>query len=144
MKVYIGSDHAGFKLKEELKSYFKKYKFIDLGNKVYDKNDDYPIFASKVAKVVSKYKNSFGILICGSGEGVCIAANKVKNIRAVLAENTRDAFLSRKDDNANILCLQGRYITRSKAKNIVKKFLETKFNKAARYKRRINEIKKLE
>jgi len=144
MKIYLGADHAGFELKEKLKLSFKIYEFIDLGNKVFNRKDDYPIFASRVAKAVSKSKNNLGILICGSGQGVCIAANKVKGIRASLAENVRDAYLARKDDNSNVLCLQGRYITLNKAKNIVKKFLETKFAKKERYRRRINEIKRLE
>ena len=141
MKIYIGADHAGFNLKEKLK---KSFKLTDLGNKVLDNDDDYPIFASKVAKAVSKDKKSLGILICGSGEGVCIAANKVKSIRAILAENVRDAYLSRKDDDANILCLQGRYTTQEKAKKIVNKFLETKFAKLKKYTRRIKQITRLE
>ena len=93
---------------------------------------------------MAKNKNSFGILICGSGQGVCIVANKVKGIRAALAEDTRDAYLARRDDNCNIICLQGRYTNLDKAKIIVKMFLETKFKALKRYKRRINEIKKLE
>ncbi|MBS3151992.1 RpiB/LacA/LacB family sugar-phosphate isomerase [Candidatus Woesearchaeota archaeon] len=146
MKTFIGADHAGFKLKEKLKPYLTKLKYqvIDFGNKKYQENDDYPIYGNRVAKAVAKNKNSFGILICGSGQGVCIVANKVKGIRAALAEDTRDAYLARRDDNCNIICLQGRYTNLDKAKIIVKMFLETKFKALKRYKRRINEIKKLE
>ena len=146
IKVYIGSDHAGFVLKEKLKPYISKlkYKVIDTGNKKYDKNDDYPIYASKLGKIIVKNKNSLGILICASGQGVCIAANKIKGIRAALAENVRDAILARRDDNSNIICLQGKYTKTLKAKLIVKKFLETKYEKVERFQRRINEIKKLE
>src|SRR3989344_4242475 len=143
MKINIGADHAGFELKEKLKAYLtKNYSVYDLGNLIYDKNDDYPKYASKVAKAVAKNKNSFGILICGSGQGVCIAANKIKGIRAALAENIRDAKLSRKDDDANILCLQGRVLNFHNAKNIINGFLKAKFSNANKYKRRINQIKR--
>lgn len=146
MKVYIGADHAGFDAKEKIKPYLikLKYKTIDLGNKKYNKNDDYPVYSYKVAKAVSKDKNSRGILICGSGQGVCIVANKVKGIRAALAEKIKDAYMSRKDDDCNIICLQGRYTSIEKAKKITKKFLETEFSAIKRYKRRINEINKIE
>ncbi len=145
MKIYTGADHAGFKLKEKLKIILsRKHDVIDLGSKKYNKNDDYPVYAAKVAKIVAKNKNSFGILICGSGQGVSIAANKVKGIRAALAENERDAYLARKDDNCNIICLQGRYTSIKKAEKIIKKFLITDFKALKKYKRRINEIKKLE
>lgn len=147
MKIYIGADHAGFSLKERLKPYLKKrlkYKVTDLGNKKLNKNDDYPIFAARVGKKVAKDKNSFGVLICGSGQGVCIAANKIKGIRAALAEHIEDSVLARKDDNCNVVCLQGRFISFNKARKIVKAFLKTKFKTEKKYKRRINEIKRLE
>lgn len=145
MKIYIGNDHAGFELKEKLKTFLKKYETVDLGNKKYDKNDDYPIFAARVALKVAKEKNSKGILICGSGEGVCIVANKIKGIRAAVAEHIKDAYLARKDDDINVLCLSGRTTSLKKSKKIIKKFLETEFNtKEEKYQRRIDEIKKLE
>ncbi|MBS3175175.1 RpiB/LacA/LacB family sugar-phosphate isomerase [Candidatus Woesearchaeota archaeon] len=144
-RIYIGVDHAGFKLKEELKIYLSKnYFVIDLGNKKLDINDDYPIYAAKVGKAVVKNKNSFGILICGSGQGVSIAANKIKGVRAALCETKRDARLARSDDDANILCLQGRYVKSANAKRIAKIFFGTKFKNNIRYKRRINEINKIE
>lgn len=143
--VFIGADHAGYKLKESLKNSLKKYKVSDLGNKKLDPKDDYPIFASKVAKAVAKNKSSYGILICGSGQGMCMAANKIKGIRAALCEHEKDAYSSRRDDNCNILCLQGRGTSLEKAKKIVKLFLETEFNtKEKKYQRRINEVNKLE
>jgi len=147
MKIYIGADHAGFLLKERLKHYLKKrlrYKVIDCGNKKLNKNDDYPIFGAKVAKKVAKDKNSLGVLICGSGQGVCITANKIKGIRAALAEHIEDAVLARKDDDCNVICLQGRFISFDKARKIVKAFLKTKFKAEKKYKRRVDEIKKLE
>src|SRR3989338_10873440 len=102
MKVYIGADHAGFKLKEKLKLFLNKnnYSIFDLGASQLIKDDDYPKYASAVGKLVAKNKDSFGILICGSGHGVCIAANKVKGIRAVLCEHIKDTFYSRRDDDA--------------------------------------------
>ena len=146
MKIYLGSDHAGFELKEKLKPYLKKLKYnvTDTGNTKFDKNDDYPIFAARLAIKVSKDKNSRGILICGSGQGVCIVANKIKGIRAAVAEHIKDATLARNDDDCNIICLPGKAISFEKAKKIVNKFLNTEFGSAPRYKRRVNEIKKIE
>ena len=143
MKIYVGADHAGYELKEKLKNYlYKKHTIVDMGNLKYNKKDDYPKFAAKVGWAVSKSRN-FGILICGSGHGVCIAANKIKDVRAALCENTRDAKLARHDDDANILCLQGRYINYEDAKKISNTFLKTKFSQAKRYQRRVNQIKRL-
>lgn len=146
MKIYIGADHAGFRLKERLKPYLRKlrHRVIDLGNKKFNRNDDYPIYGHRVAKKVAKDKNSFGILICGSGQGICIAANKVKGIRAALAEHVQDAYLARKDDDCNVICLQGRFTSFDRTRKIVKKSLDTKFGKEKKYKRRVNEIKKIE
>lgn len=121
-----------------------KYRVIDLGNKKLNNNDDYPVFGFRVAKKVSKDKNSMGVLICGSGQGVCIVANKVKGIRAALAEHKQDAILARRDDDCNVVCLQGRFTTFDKAKNIAKAFLKTEFKTIKKYKRRVNEIKKIE
>ncbi|MBI5392076.1 RpiB/LacA/LacB family sugar-phosphate isomerase [Candidatus Woesearchaeota archaeon] len=142
MKVYLGADHAGFFLKEKIKKFLKNV--VDLGNKRFEINDDYPIYAAKVAKAVAKNKKSFGILICGSGQGVAIAANKVKGIRAIVAENVKDAYLARKDDDANILCLSGRTLSLEKAKRIIKKFAETKFENIPKRARRLKEIRRLE
>ena len=142
-RVYIGADHRGFKLKNQLLEHLeKKYDVIDLGNTIYDKNDDYPIYATRVGLAVSEGK-SFGILICGSGQGISIAANKVKGIRAALCENVKDAKLSRSDDDANIICLQGTTKLET-AKKMIKTFIETKLKTKTKYKRRINQIKRLE
>lgn len=145
MKIYLGADHAGYKLKEKIKGYLesKKISFEDLGNKKYNPIDDYPDYASKVAKKVS-LKKGMGILICGNGVGVCIAANKFKGVRAVNASNMKIAKESRADDDTNVLCLAGRHISEFQAKKIINTWLNTKFKKATKYKRRINKIKKLE
>ncbi len=141
--IYVGADHAGFALKEKMKVFLKKlnYKVVDKGNLVYDKNDDYPDFALKVAKAVGKNK---GILFCGSAEGMCIAANKVKGIRAVAVGNINLAKKTRTHNDANILCLSGWYIKPDLAKKIIKTWLGTRFSKAKRHVRRLNKIKKIE
>lgn len=146
MKVFIGSDHAGFRLKQELKKYLTsiKVEYEDVGNLRFDKTDDYPDFAKKVGQKVSKTRNSRGILICDSGVGVCTAANKVKGIRAANVYNLKMAKKSREHNNANILCLGQDYITSDQAKKIVKVWLNTKFSSGVRHRRRINKIKQIE
>jgi len=142
VKIFIGSDHGGFKLKSRLKGYLKNSK--DLGALRYKKTDDYPIYAVRVAKHVAKNKNSVGILICSSGQGVGIVANKIKGIRAAVVETIRDAKLAREDEDCNILCLSGRHTSLEKSKKIINVFLNTKPKTMKKYKRRINEITKLE
>lgn len=140
--IYLGSDHGGFKLKQEIKKHLDEcvIKYVDLGNLIFDKNDDYPIFAKKVAVDVAKHKNSKGILICGSSHGMCIAANKVKGIRAVSVNNLVDAKLTREHNNANVLCLSGWNLKKSLAIKISDSWLNTKFSHATRHKRRLNLI----
>ncbi|HLC52340.1 MAG TPA: RpiB/LacA/LacB family sugar-phosphate isomerase [Candidatus Nanoarchaeia archaeon] len=144
-KIYIGADHAGFKLKEKLKKWLekKKIEYEDLGAKILDKNDDYPDYAEKVAKKVVKEK-SLGILICGSAQGICIAANKIKGVRAVVPFSLKEAELSRQHEMANIICLSGWYFNPIKAQGLAWKFLRTPFSKDERHIRRINKIKALE
>jgi ribose 5-phosphate isomerase B len=151
-KVYIGSDHAGFKLKLKLKVWLdeKNINYEDLGNLKYDKNDDYPDYAAKVARKVFKEKTP-GILICGSAEGVVIAANKVKGIRAVNPQGIIQTKFSREHEDANILCLAGGgsrkkqpAIPFTKATKMISIFLSTRFSGAMRHKRRIAKIKRLE
>ena len=146
MKVYLGADHRGFYLKEEIKKYLKKVKvdFEDLGNKVFEPEDDYPDFAIFAAKKVAQNKRSRGILICGSGVGVCVVANKIKGIRAGQAFNARQTKHIRLADDINILCLDGDRLRKEEARDIVKTFLITKFSGLLRYKRRIQKIGKIE
>jgi ribose 5-phosphate isomerase B len=150
--IYIGSDHAGFALKEKLKIWFdtKKILYKDLGNLKYNKNDDYPDYAASVARAVVKHKTQ-GILICGSAEGVCIAANKIKGTRAVNPSSIAQTRLSREHENANILCLSGgksripqHAIALTKATRMIKVFITTSPSKATRHLRRIKKISKLE
>lgn len=144
MKVYIGADHAGFKLKEHLKKFLAKkgYEVIDKGAKEHKKTDDYPDYAAKVARAVQK--KGKGILICGSAEGVCIAANKFKGIRAVPVWSIKNAKLSRQHNNANILCLSGWQLEKRKAEKIAVKWLETEFSEEKRHKRRLKKIERME
>jgi ribose 5-phosphate isomerase B len=150
--IYLGSDHAGFKLKEKVKQWLDKEKIVyeDLGNNKFDINDDYPDYAVKVARKVSKNKSK-GILLCGSAEGMCIAANKNKGIRAVNPSNAILARLSREHNDANVICLSGggtlkpiEGLSFLKTKKLIKIFLNTKFSKAKRHTRRLNKIKRLE
>ena len=145
MSIFLGADHRGFKLKEAIKKHLRKlnYRFEDLGNFKFDPKDDYPDFAFAVAKKVSQ-KRGKGILICGSGEGMCLVANKVKGIRAATAFNPSQAKNLREKNDINILCLASDWIEEKEAKKIVEVFLKIKFSKLPRHKRRIEKIKKLE
>lgn len=142
--IYIGSDHAGYKLKEYVRAYLSisGYHPVDMGNEKYEPGDDYPDFAADVAKKVSETCGR-GILICDSGVGVCIVANKEKGIRAVNATNPIIARMSREHNNTNILCLGQNYIKPGLAKKIIKIWLETEFSQEERHHRRVNKIEKL-
>lgn len=145
MNIYLGADHAGFRLKEQIKNYLKKvgYKVSDRGAFKFQKTDDYPDFAAKVAKKIKK-ENDRGILFCGSSHGVCVAANKFKGIRAVAVSNVRDAKLTREHNDANVLCLSGWNFKLDAAKKIADAWLQTKFSGEERHMRRIKKIEKLE
>lgn len=144
--IYIGADHRGFKLKEYLKNYLhgNNIEFIDLGNTVLDQNDDYVDFAQNVANKVAKEKNALGVIICGSGIGVSIVANKIKGIRAGLALNPNMAVHAKSADHINILALGGDYITNTDAEKIFEAFYNTRESDEPRYMRRINKITTLE
>ena len=139
-KIFISSDHAGFKLKEIIKSYLKKKRidFKDLGPST-DVSVDYPDYAHKVAKKVKTNRNNVGILICGSGTGMNITANKNKKIRAAQYFNLKSTKLSRLHNDANIITLGSRVLSKKKALSFVGVFLNTKFE-GGRHKRRINKI----
>ena len=146
MKIYIGSDHAGFKFKQKLAQFLDKQEveYEDLGPKEFVDGDDYPDYAFKVAeKVVSNY-GSEGILICASGTGMVIAANKVKGARAVLATDIFGAIAAKSDDNANILCLRSKRISFPKVSRIVSAWLKSKFKNDGPYLRRVKKIESYE
>ena len=139
-KIFISSDHAGFKLKESIKMYLskKKLSFQDLGPHNDDKVD-YPDYAHKVAKKVKVNKNNVGILVCGSGTGMNIAANKHKNIRAAQCFNLKSTKLSRLHNDANIITLGSRVLSKKNALNYVGVFLKTRFE-GGRHSKRIRKI----
>ena len=139
-KIFISSDHAGFKLKELIKLYLnkKKLKFSDLGP-ITNSRVDYPDYAHKVAKKVKTSKNNVGILVCGSGMGMNIAANRHKNIRAAQCFNLKSTKLSRLHNDANIITLGSRLLTKKIALNCVSAFLKTKFE-GGRHLKRIKKI----
>lgn len=147
VRVYIGADHRGYNLKEVLKIYLKEldYDFEDLGARELNPEDDYPDYAVEVAKKVAEdLENNRGVLICGSGVGVDVVANKFKGIRSALLFNPEQARMSRNDDNANVLSLSADFIDENSAKEIVKIWLETPFSRLERHVRRVEKIKKIE
>jgi len=141
--IYIASDHAGFRLKEKIKKFLekRKIKFNDLGPFQYDKNDDYPDYASKVAGKIKCTKNK-GILICRTGQGMCISANKIKGIIAAPVWNLKTSRHAKEHLNADIICLPARFVSKALAKKIITVWADSKFQKG-RYTRRLNKINNL-
>jgi ribose 5-phosphate isomerase B len=139
-KISIGCDHAGFCLKEIVKNNLGKkgYEIADFGT-FSEESTDYPDYAHPVANAVEKGISDSGILICGSGNGVCITANKYPNVRAALCWNAEIASLARKHNNANIVCLPARFISAEQAQEIIETFINTEFE-GGRHERRINKI----
>ena len=135
-KIYIASDHAGYEMKSKLCDYFKT--FIDLGTNSKE-SVDYADFAHNLTNNVSQNEDSLGILICGTGVGMSMAANRKKGIRAGLVNSPEITRLIRQHNNANVLVLPGRFMADEEAKNCVKIFLETEFE-AGRHKKRIEKI----
>ncbi|PJE76951.1 ribose-5-phosphate isomerase [Candidatus Uhrbacteria bacterium CG10_big_fil_rev_8_21_14_0_10_48_16] len=144
--IYIGADHAGWKLKEILEEYLKKKEFnvIDMGNQNLVDGDDYPDFGYAVAKRVVTDEGSHGIVICGNAQGICIVANKVRGARAATGFNTDVAKSAREDDNSNVLCLPGRHINTKEAKAIVDMWLTTEFSGEDRHVRRLKRVQDIE
>ncbi len=146
MTIYLGADHRGYKLKELLKNFLSKrnYKFVDLGNYSYEKNDDYPDFAARVAAKTSKNPEDRGVIICGSGVGVDIVANKFRKVRSVLGFSPAQVKAARSDDDVNILSLSADFSGKKEAVEMAEVFLKTPFKKALRFKRRLRKISKIE
>ena len=139
MNIYIGADHAGFKLKEFLRDL--GYDVEDTGAYKFDENDDYPDFIILVAKAVAKNpEHNNGIVIGGSGQGEAMAANRIKGVRAALIYDKYSAKMSREHNNANIISLGARVLSARKAKKLVKLWLDTPFSNGERHIRRIKKI----
>jgi ribose 5-phosphate isomerase B len=147
MIIYIGSDHAGYQLKESLKPFLMDigYEVEDMGADVLDKTDDYPDFIKPVAKAVSENTGSLGIILGGSGQGEAMQANRFKGVRAAVyyGDNLEIIKLSKEHNNANILSLGARFMDEEKAKEAVKIWLETSFSGEEKHKRRIDKIDRL-
>lgn len=140
MIIPIASDHAGFEAKEKVKAWLEEMDHmpVDFGTHS-DESVDYPDFAVQVAEKVNNGEHEKGILICGSGQGMCMTANKYKNVRAALVYDDKSAKMTRQHNNANILCLPGRELSDENLKKIVEIWLNTDFD-GGRHERRVNKI----
>lgn len=150
MRIFIGADHRGFELKENIIEWLKQnnISFQDVGAHDYNESDDYPVYAQKMAESVaadlSNNKDSRGIIICGSGIGVDIVANKFDGIRAGLAASREQVEAARQDDDINVLAIAADYTSLEKTIELIDAFLNTEYDEQARRKRRLDEIKKIE
>lgn len=142
MKLGIGADHGGFEMKNELAILLadEGYEVVDFGNELYDSNDDYPDFAIPLARAVALGDVDRGILVCGSGVGASVAANKVAGARAALCHDTYSAHQGVEDDNVNILCLGGRTTGVAVAWDCARAFLNAQFSDADRHRRRLRKV----
>lgn len=143
MKIAIGSDHAGYLLKEKIKEYLnvKEIEFTDFGT-FKEESTDYPEYAYKVGNAILNKEADMGVLICGTGMGMCISVNKIKGIRAAVAYSEETAQLSRLHNNANVLCLGSRTHTENEAVELLKTWLNTSFE-GGRHEERLQLINKL-
>ncbi|RWZ78094.1 MAG: RpiB/LacA/LacB family sugar-phosphate isomerase [Candidatus Chaera renei] len=148
-KIYLGSDHNGFHLKEKIFAYLQKrgYDVEDVGDKELDPDDDFPQFAYAAAVKIlgSEHNDARAILLCGSGQGMCMAANRIHGIRAAVAWDAQEAKLSRNDNDSNVLCLPARLLQDQdhQWQNVVDTWLNTDFAAAARYIRRNRQLDEL-
>ena len=146
MKIYVGADHRGYSLKEKIKIWLSEWNqnYEDMGAHELDPHDDYSIYSEKVGSMVGKEEGARGILLCGSGVGVDVAANKFDGVRASIGMTPEQVASGRGDDDMNILVLAADFTNENQAKQMLKVFLETKFEANARHKRRLADIKKIE
>lgn len=142
MVVYLGADHRGFELKEKIKDYLREegYEIEDVGAFQYDPEDDYPDFAIKVAREITGDVGAKGILVCGSGHGVEIVANRFPEVRAVLGFNVEVVRQGREHEDANVLSLPSEWVSEDDAVEMVRVFLETERSKDTRHARRLQQI----
>lgn len=144
--IYVGADHRGFELKEKIAQWLfdMSYSFQDLGASTLDPKDDYTKYAEEVASLVASNEGSMGILVCGSGVGVDIVANKFDGIRASIGKSVLQVKAGRNDDDMNVLALAADFTQEKDAKAMLIAFLETKFDEKPRHEARLEEIEKLE
>lgn len=145
MLIYLASDHRGFALKEQLKSWLgnQDYQVKDFGNLVFDKNDDYPDFACRLARELSRHPENRGIVLCGSGIGVDIVVNRFRGIRCGLGFRKKQVIHGRSFDDTNCLALPADFISFGQAQKLVKVFLDTDFSNQKKYQRRLEKINRL-
>lgn len=146
MVVFFGADHGGFRLKERLRNYLKRIgvRTVDCGAFASERADDFPIYARRVALAVRRQPGSRGILVCRSGVGMDMAANKCRGIRAVAALLPAIARRSRREEDANVLSLAADFLTESAARAIIRVWLKTSFRPALRYRRRLRQLARLD
>ncbi len=145
MTLYIASDHAGFIKKHQLSQRLaKQYEVVDLGPENLNPNDDYPEFAERIGNAVVQDKKSFGVILCKSGEGAAMAANKINGVRAALVWEPHLAIETRNDNDSNVLALPADELSLNELEEIIEKFVTTSFSGAERHKRRIAEIEEIE
>ena len=142
MKIVVACDHGGFTLKEEVLELIKStdHDVVDLGAHRYDVDDDYPDFARYVGQAIQHGQADRGIIICGSGVGVCVAANKLKGIRAGLCHDTYSAAQSVEHDDVNVLCLGARVVGSGLAMDLIQSFLSASFTGESRHRRRLEKV----
>ena len=145
LRVALGADHGGFSLKNELVTRLHEtFEVLDLGSRTFDRDDDYPDFALAVAQAVASGQAQRGILVCGSGVGACIAANKVRGARACLCHDTYSAHQGVEHDDMNILCLGARVVGTELAGELVDAFLKANFSGETRHRRRLEKVLAIE
>lgn len=146
LKIYLGADHRGFSLKEKISRWLFEWKreFYDVGAEILDPKDDYTLYAQEVASLVNKNERSRGILLCGSGVGVDVMANKFDGIRASIGKSAEQVKAGRKDDDMNVLVIAADFTSENEAKKMLRVFLETEFGAKDRYIRRLEDIKRIE
>lgn len=145
-KIFIGADHRGYEMKEHIARWLFElnYEFEDLGAESLDPNDDYTKYASEVASIVAKRPGSKGILLCGSGVGADVVANKFDGIRASVGKSVLQVKAGRSDDDMNVLVIASDFTIEKDAKGMLIAFLETKFDGKERHERRLEDIEKIE
>lgn len=146
MKVFLGADHRGYEMKEKIAQWLFEmdHAFQDFGAQSLEPSDDYTKYAEQVASLVAKNEGSRGVLLCGSGVGVEVVANKFDGVRAGIGESVLQVEAGRRDDDMNILVIASDFTSEKEAKAMLIAFLETKFSGKARYERRLEEITKIE
>lgn len=145
MKIYLGADHRGYSLKEKIKVWLVEwgYEVDDVGAQVYDRNDDYVDYAKAVAERISSQADTRGILLCGSGHGVDIVANRFPQVRCILGFNVDVVMQGREHEDANVVSIPADWVSENEAKEMVNMFLKTQFSGEKRHQRRLEKVRNI-